>query len=140
MIALTIKQPWAWLIFHAGKDIENRNWKTSFRGRFAVHTSGRVSFKEYEDAIFYVQDFISEEIAFKIPDYTESENGVILGTVELTDCVNSSNSDWFCGDYGFVLARPELLKVSILCKGNQMFWEVPKHIERTILTTDLIKK
>lgn len=27
MIALSIRQPWAWLIINAGKDIENRDWK-----------------------------------------------------------------------------------------------------------------
>ena len=29
MKALTIKQPWAWAIIHAGKDIENRDWVTA---------------------------------------------------------------------------------------------------------------
>lgn len=32
MKALSIRQPWAWLILHAGKDIENRVWQTRFRG------------------------------------------------------------------------------------------------------------
>jgi hypothetical protein len=32
--ALSIRQPWAWLICHAGKNIENRPWRTQFRGRF----------------------------------------------------------------------------------------------------------
>ncbi len=27
MKALSIQQPWAWLILHGGKDIENRSWK-----------------------------------------------------------------------------------------------------------------
>jgi len=28
MKAITIKQPWAWAIVFAGKDIENRSWRT----------------------------------------------------------------------------------------------------------------
>ena len=32
MKALTIKQPWASLIVHGIKDIENRTWRTDYRG------------------------------------------------------------------------------------------------------------
>ena len=37
MKAITIKQPWASLIVEGIKDIENRTWKTSFRGRVLIH-------------------------------------------------------------------------------------------------------
>ena len=33
---LTVKQPWASLIVHGIKDIENRSWKTNFRGRVLI--------------------------------------------------------------------------------------------------------
>ena len=33
MRALSIKQPWSWLIVHGHKDIENRDWSTQLRGR-----------------------------------------------------------------------------------------------------------
>ena len=39
MKALSIKQPWASLIAHGIKDIENRTWKTNFRGRIYIHAS-----------------------------------------------------------------------------------------------------
>ena len=39
MKALSIRQPWAHLILHGGKDIENRDWRTSVRGRVLVHAS-----------------------------------------------------------------------------------------------------
>ena len=39
MKALSIKQPWAWLIVNGYKDIENRTWKTNYRGTFLVHAS-----------------------------------------------------------------------------------------------------
>lgn len=35
--ALTVHQPWAWAIAHAGKRVENRRWVTSYRGRVLVH-------------------------------------------------------------------------------------------------------
>lgn len=40
MKALSIKQPWASLIAHGIKDIENITWKTQFRGRIFIHASG----------------------------------------------------------------------------------------------------
>jgi hypothetical protein len=36
-MALTIRQPWAWAIAAAGKDVENRSWHTGYRGPLAVH-------------------------------------------------------------------------------------------------------
>jgi len=33
MKALSILQPWAWLVVNGHKDIENRTWGTGFRGR-----------------------------------------------------------------------------------------------------------
>jgi hypothetical protein len=35
--ALTIRQPWAWAIIYAGKNIENRSWNTKLRGTIAIH-------------------------------------------------------------------------------------------------------
>ncbi len=37
MKALSIRQPWAWLIANGYKDIENRSWRTNFRGEFLIH-------------------------------------------------------------------------------------------------------
>lgn len=38
MKALSVRAPWWWAILH-GKPIENRDWYTSFRGRFYLHAS-----------------------------------------------------------------------------------------------------
>lgn len=37
MKALSVKQPWAWAIIHAGKDIEKRTWRTDYRGPLLIH-------------------------------------------------------------------------------------------------------
>ena len=43
MKALSIRQPWAWLIVNNFKTIENRDWRyqPKFRGRFLVHAGKR---------------------------------------------------------------------------------------------------
>ena len=34
---LSVRQPWAWLIVHGYKDIENRTWPTRHRGDTVIH-------------------------------------------------------------------------------------------------------
>jgi hypothetical protein len=43
MRALTIRQPWAWLIVHGHKDLENRTWCTSYRGPLLIHAAGTMA-------------------------------------------------------------------------------------------------
>ena len=62
MRALSIKQPWASLIVHHGKDIENRTWPTKIRGRIAIHASKRLEFVEQEAG-----NCLALEITGKIP-------------------------------------------------------------------------
>jgi hypothetical protein len=37
MKALSIRQPWAWLVASGVKDIENRTWDTRYRGMVLIH-------------------------------------------------------------------------------------------------------
>lgn len=37
MKAISIHQPWAWLIVEGYKDIENRTWLTAYRGPVLIH-------------------------------------------------------------------------------------------------------
>jgi len=58
-IALSVRQPWAWAIIHAGKDIENRSWHavdrgTMRRGRIAIHAAKGLTQQEYRDAADYM--------------------------------------------------------------------------------------
>jgi hypothetical protein len=36
---LSIHPEWAWAIMFAGKDVENRDWPTTNRGRLLIHAS-----------------------------------------------------------------------------------------------------
>jgi hypothetical protein len=129
MKAITLRQPWAWAIINAGKDIENRNWKTHFRGKVAIHAAVGMTRDEYDRACEYIRG-VNRRI--RIPAYEELERGAIIGTVEIVDCVQNSDSPWFMGEYGFVLERPKGLPRPIPCKGALSFWDVPQHIEARI--------
>ena len=41
MMALSVRQPWAWAIIAGRKHIENRTRRTAVRGRIAIHSSQR---------------------------------------------------------------------------------------------------
>lgn len=106
MKVLSIKQPWAWLIIHGGKNIENRTWATKYRGRFLVHASQGMTRREYEEA-YDVAMAIDPMI--RMPTFESLQRGGIVGSVELADCVTASDSPWYMGDVGFVLRTPKPL-------------------------------
>ena len=45
MKVIVIRQPWAWLIVHGFKDIENRSWSTQYRGRLLIQASANLPAK-----------------------------------------------------------------------------------------------
>lgn len=122
MIALSIRQPWAWHILNSGKDIENRDWPTRFRGRVLIHASKGMTRAEYEDG----QDPLWAHAGptIELPPIERLERGGIVGSVEIVDCVMASDSPWFCGRFGFVLRDPQPLPF-VPWKGRLGFFDVP---------------
>lgn len=124
--ALSIRQPWAWLILNAGKDIENRDWPTNFRGRVLIHASKTCTKAEYEDAMDFMTDRqILQGIGMNIPSIKGMDRGGIVGSVEIIDCVTKSDSPWFVGQYGFVLRNPQPMPFTPW-KGRLGFFNVPE--------------
>ena len=107
MMALSIRQPWAWLILHGGKDIENRTWTTNVRGRVLIHAAKGMTANEWSDAWGYAEVVAGRELPS--PHVRDIERGGIVGSVEIVDCVCESGSPWFTGPVGFVLRNPIVL-------------------------------
>jgi hypothetical protein len=128
MKAITIKQPWASLICEGIKDIENRSWKTKFRGRILVHAAqSEYNFKNQMTSE-YQREFIK---GIKKP-YIK---GSIIGSVEIIDCIKSKdnpNKAWgnmYC--YHWVLANPIEFPQPIPVKGKLSFWDYPNILAET---------
>lgn len=100
MKALSIRQPWAWLVVNGHKDVENRDWPTNYRGRLVIHTGAKVD----EDAVDAYQ--LAESLGITIPPLSSLPRGGIVGMVELVDTVRESSSPWFTGPVGFALDIP----------------------------------
>lgn len=125
-IALSVRQPWVWCMFHAGKDIENRSWPTQFRGRVCIHAAQGMTRDEYEDCLDTVH-MISRTHPFppglSLPAFKDLERGGIVGTVDIVDCLTTSASPWFFGRFGFVLRNPTLLPRAIPVRGALGFFD-----------------
>lgn len=139
MKALSIKQPWASLIAHGIKDIENRTWKTKFRGRIFIHVSAKSAINTH---------ILSEAQRKVLRDRTTPVDithlSAIIGEVDIIDCVINHPSIWaepttirHMGDnvsfidgdpiYNWVLANPVLYDKPILnVKGKLSFWDFEK--------------
>lgn len=121
MIALSIRQPWAWLILYAGKDIENRTWRTSFRGRVLIHAGKGCSKEEWQDARDFAQRI---RPGLMMPAIEGLNRGGIVGEVEIVNCMIKHPSSWFVGPYGFLLRDPRPLPFRP-CRGALGFFDVP---------------
>lgn len=111
-LALSVRQPWAWAIIHAGKDIENRswqavNWGLNQRGRVAIHASKGLARDEYEDARETIDRILQVTCDQRCPEAKDLLRGGIIGDVDVVDVVTESQSDWFFGPRGLVLRHPQ---------------------------------
>jgi len=115
---LSVRQPWAWAIAEGGKDIENRDWETGFRGRVGLHVS------KTNDPAAYVN---FQELRERMPDIPAAPEGLpvgaIIGSIEIVDCVTESFSPWFFGPFGFVLQGYRALPEPMPCRGQLKFFK-----------------
>lgn len=118
-VALSIMQPWAWLISHGHKDIENRDWKTRTRGPVLIH-AGKAMDAEAEECLLCGYHPVSGQ-PHKLTLPAMFDRGGIVGRVDIVDCVLESASPWFVGAYGFVLANAQPLPLQP-CKGALGFF------------------
>jgi hypothetical protein len=117
MKALSILQPWAWLIVHGPKDVENRTWSTPFRGEFLVHAGKGFDRKGY--------DFVRQTRPdIPMPAPHEFQRGGVIGKATVIDCVTAMNSEWFYGPYGFVLADRQALPF-FPARGQLSWFQIP---------------
>lgn len=142
---LTVKNPWAWLIAQGIKDIENRTWRTNFRGRILIHAAA-TSAKRKDEALF---ELLSKEQwkEFKKWDkiraakrpinlsdvFADEPKSQILCSVEIVDCVINHPSIWAEKGtteegkqiYNWVLAnpRPEPDYAGLKIKGALSLWD-----------------
>ena len=134
MKALTIKQPWASLIAHGVKDVENRNWNTRFRGKFFIH-AGKTFDTEAKLTKRQVEACVKAGLLKQAEDGSwdwliDFPRGAIIGEATLTSVlqpsINTSDDTSIWKEdfsYGMVLSDVKLLDAPINVNGKLGFWE-----------------
>ncbi len=129
--ALSLRQPWAWVVIHGGKRIENRRWNTRFRGDLLIHAAKGMTREEYEDALDFAKGV---DRSLLVPDPLDLPRGGIVGRAKLVDVippcrpaamlVEPCEHSWHMpGQFGFVLEDVEPLPFRPM-RGALGFFEV----------------
>ena len=121
MKVIVIRQPWAWLIVNGFKDIENRSWRTRYRGPLLIQASANLPTRNK----FEEHRVFARKRGVALPE--EFETGGIVGMVRLEDCVTKSSSKWFEGPVGWVLSKPKRLPF-IPLKGQLGLFDAPPKV------------
>lgn len=120
--ALSVRQPWAWLIVNGHKPFENREWSTRnpgrrFRGRFLVHASLGMTRDEYAAG-----HAIASEHGIVLPAFDALERGGIVGEVDAMAWHDEPPDMPFAFTSGLELANGKLLPFTP-CKGMLGFFK-----------------
>jgi hypothetical protein len=120
--ALSVRQPWAWLIVNGYKDIENRSRNSHYRGDLLIHASATMTREDYQSCLLFLNAFFPNR-GFRLPMgwKLKEQCGGIVGQVTMTDCVTRSRSKWYTGDYGYTFTQPQELPFRS-CKGRLGFF------------------
>ena len=117
---LCVKQPWAWAIVHGGKDVENRTWRSPYRGLVLIHASSPPKRAYLEEDL--------EEVSTRVrrqPAAIEKQllYGAILGAVDLVDIVDDSESPWALDAHEhWLFENPRRLDEPFALKGKLNLW------------------
>lgn len=123
MKALTILQPYADLITHGAKRVENRTWQTKYRGPLVIHAG------------------LSKQYIGNLHGAPMPRLGMVIGMATIVDC---RTSEWLLanqrkpefawvkhqlhhihGPYCFILGNIIHFEKAIPWKGAQGFWDFP---------------
>jgi hypothetical protein len=110
--ALTVWQPWAGLIMAGIKDVENRTWRTSYRGPLLIHAGSGTDEQGMEQ---HADEIVASGADVRVRG--------ILGTVNLVDVARNHSSAWALPDcWHWVLQDPRRLVEPVPARGMPGLW------------------
>jgi hypothetical protein len=123
---LTVQQPWASLIVSGLKPVENRSWRTPYRGPLLIHAAALRYDDEGERRLRRAglplppapARLPGQAALWSRPLSETLPRGCIVGRVILTDCVRDFDSPWAeRGAWHWLLSTPEPAIRPLRCKG-----------------------
>jgi hypothetical protein len=150
--ALTLRQPWAWMVVHGGKRIENRRWqpweklgggkRRPWRGEFLIHAGLTCTEEEYRHALDFAFGVPGRDWAIGgselgeryIPALDELPVGAYVGRARLTGVLPKPTQelgwehDWrIPGQLGWVVEDVVAFEQPVYAPGARGLWTVPEH-------------
>ncbi len=139
MKALSVRSPYAWFLVHGRvhqcdgrvtgwKDVENRGWYCSYRGRVWIHVGSTIGDK----SDFYAcRRMLVTELGETKADIVWQQMmadqvlGALTGQVDSVACMKEHPSVWaMAGQNKILVSRPSALKTPIPYKGRLGLFEV----------------
>lgn len=121
MVALTIWQPWVELILRGDKCVENRGWRTGYRGPLALHAGQK---SDPEGWRCFWERYDRQATGAHVCDY-----GAIVGLAELVGMDQEQRTEWDApGQWHWRLERVRRLAAPVVCAGKQGLWQVPREV------------
>lgn len=125
-LALSVRQPWAWAILHAGKRLENRSQAAIDHGMkpglICLHASKGMTRDEYEDGRDFIEAAINRTAHpdLEVPRPCDLVRGAIVGVMRVTGFAKCAEdvdfNPWFMGPRALILSRVEAIE-PIACAG-----------------------
>ena len=150
--ALSLTQPWPWIIFNLGKRVENRSRNLgNWRGPVLIHASKKMTKHDWISAYAFVHDHISHNAAQLIP-HSQSlalPRGVILGVAHITNQCEPGpawndtrphepmdwpeQKRWYTGAHAYYLERVRQFSCPVIASGALGFWKPPPEVLDALL-------
>lgn len=137
MLALSVRQPWAWAIFHGKKPIENRSQPLPdalLGRRTMVHASKTMTRDEYTSGAHAIHELTG----LAVPTPERLVFGALIGAVTWNGQIEPIDAPptmvgWHVTDqWGWLLASPVALPEPVYCSGARGFWKVPVETARQV--------
>ena len=120
---LAVRQPWAWALMTGVKNIENRTWKTDYRGPIVIQASASKT------------EVNQLGKAGKLPP-RDFVYGALLGIVDLVDVVPMSEdleaNPWAWGPYCWKVANPRIFPEPIPAKGKLTLYAIQEELAERV--------
>jgi len=133
MKALTVCEPYAWMLIHGPKRIENRSWPTNYRGPLLIHSGlSKKWLKEFHAMRFKLPR--KERVLEHVPPLPPDKGyrfGHILGIVDLIDCVpvkDVKGQPFAWGPWCWITANPRPFTPAVEYRGAMGLFNVDEGV------------
>lgn len=142
MLAISVRQPWAWAILHAGKTIENRSWAPTYRGLLLLHVSknrrAKSDLRALIEALFAKSP---EEGKRAMGKFEKVPLGAVVGFCYLDEVLaireelSHDELRWAAPapSYYWRLSAPRALTRPIACNGRLGLWTPPAEAVASVI-------